>query len=154
MLGKAVVTIESVVMKLNPNFDLLTFSQPYIARLVLQQFEPQRWVKQMYGTVEDFAEMAKDLPLQLHQIFQKLQKGNFKLELEHTSLDRLIGEFDRISNRISFSLIIAGLIIGSSLLLQDAHLLGYKWVLGFMGYLTAGIFGIGLVISILRSGRF
>lgn len=154
MLGKTVVTIESVVMKLNPNFDLLTFSQPYVARLVLQQFEPKQWVKQMYGAVEDFAEMAKDLPLQLHQILQKLQKGNLKLELEHTSLERLIGEFDRITNRISFSLIIAALIIGSSIILQDAHLLGYKWVLGFMGYLTAGIFGIGLIISILRSGRF
>ncbi len=154
MLGKTVVTIESVVMKLNPNFDLLTFSQPYVARLVLQQFEPKQWIKQMYGTVEDFAEMAKDLPLQLHQILQKLQRGNLKLELEHTSLERLIGEFDRVSNRISFSLIIAALIIGSSIILQDAHLLGYKWVLGFMGYLTAGIFGIGLIISILRSGKF
>ncbi|MCZ6675843.1 MAG: AarF/ABC1/UbiB kinase family protein [Candidatus Poribacteria bacterium] len=154
MLGKTVVTIEAVVMNLNENFDLLAFSQPYITRLVMQQFEPERWAKQMYGTVEDFAEMAAALPLQLHQILQKLQKGNLKLELDHTNLDRLTGVFDRVSNRVSFSLIIAALIIGSSILLQDVSLWEYKSILGLMGYLTAGIFGVGLVISILRSGRF
>ena len=154
MLGKTVVTIESVVMRLNPDFNLLTFSQPYISDLVVQQFDAQHWAKQMYGTIEDFAEMARDLPLQLHQILQKLQKGNLKLELEHTSLDRLIREFDRVSNRIAFSLIIAALIIGSSIILQHAELLDYRWILGVMGYLTAGFFGVGLVISILRSGRF
>ena len=154
MLGKTVVTIESVVMRLNPDFNLLTFSQPYISDLVVQQFDAQHWAKQMYGTIEDFAEMAMDLPLQLHQILQKLQKGNLKLELEHTSLDRLIREFDRVSNRIAFSLIIAALIIGSSIILQHAELLDYRWILGVMGYLTAGFFGVGLVISILRSGRF
>ena len=36
MLGKTVVTIESVVMKLDSNFNVVTFSQPYIARPLLQ----------------------------------------------------------------------------------------------------------------------
>ena len=154
MLGKTVITIESVVMNLNPNFDLLAFSQPYVSRIVLQQFEPERWARQMYGTVEDLTEMATELPLQLHQILQKLQRGNLKLGLDHTNLDRLIGVFDRVSNRVSFSLIIAALIIGSSILLQGVTSWGPKSILGVMGYATAGLFGIGLVISILRSGRF
>ena len=153
MLGKTVITIESVVMNLNANFDLVAFSQPYIAHIVMQQFEPARWGKQMYGAAEDFAEMVANLPLQLHQILQKLQRGNLRLELDHTNLDRLIGVFDRVSSRISFSLIIAALIVGSSILLQEVSMWGPKSILGIMGYATASIFGVGLVISILRSGR-
>lgn len=141
-------------MNLDANFDLSAFIQPYMTRIVLQQLEPKRWTKQVYGTVEDLAKMVTNLPLQLHQIPQKLQKDNLKLELDHTNLDRLIQGFNRVSNRISFSLIIATLIVGSSIILQDVSSWGYKSILGVMGYLTAGIFGVGLVISILRSGRF
>ena len=154
MLGKTVITIESVVMKLNPNFNLLTFSKPYVARLLLEQLDPEHWAKQVFGSVEDFAELTRDFPHQFHQILQKLQRGNLKLELEHTSLDWLVGEFDRVSNRLSFSLIIAALIIGSSIILQGPDLPIYKWVLGISGYTIAGFFGFGLVLSILRSGRF
>ena len=153
MLGKTVVTIESVVLGLNPNFDLFAFSQPYIAQIVLQQFEPERWVRQLYGTVEDFTDMATDLPLQLHQILQKLQRGSLKFSVDPTHQERLISVFDRVSNRISFSLIIASLIVGSSILLQGVTSWGPKSMLGLMGYITAAIFGVGLIISILRSGR-
>jgi ubiquinone biosynthesis protein len=153
MLGKTVITIEAVVMSLNPDFDLVAFSQPYITKIVLQQFEPQRWMKQVYGTVEDFTDMATDLPLQLHQILQKLQRGNLKLEIDQPNQERLISVFDRVSNRVSFSLIIASLIIGSSILLQGVTSWGLKSMLGVMGYVAAGVFGIGLIISILRSGR-
>ena len=98
--------------------------------------------------------MARDFPLQFHQILQKLQRGNLKLELEHMGLDGLIGELDRVSNRLSFSLIIAALIIGSSIILKDVGLGDAKWWMGIVGFLMAGFFGFGLVISILRSGRF
>jgi ubiquinone biosynthesis protein len=154
MLAKTVITIESVVMRLNPDFNFVTFSQPYVTRLLLQQVDLQHWAKQVSGSLEDFAELVRDLPLQVHQILQRLQRGNLKLELEPTSLDGLIGEFDRVGNRLSFSLIIAALIIGSSIILQGADLPVYKWILGISGYLVAGFFGVGLVVSILRSGRF
>ena len=58
----------------------------------------------MFITVGDFAEVARDLPLQLHQIFQKLKRGNLRFELEHLNLQRLLGECDRASNCVSFRL--------------------------------------------------
>ena len=38
MLGKTVATVESVVMTLNPDFDILKFSQPHIAQFLVQNF--------------------------------------------------------------------------------------------------------------------
>ena len=154
MLGKTVATVESVVMKLNPNFDILKFSQPYIAQFLVENFGAKRWERQLADSVEDFTELARDMPLQLHRILQKLQRGSLKFELEHLSLEAVIKAFDRVINRIAFSLIIASLIIGSSIILQGVELWEWKFFLGIMGYLTATFFGFGLVISILRSGRF
>ena len=154
MLGKTVATVESVVMKLNPNFDILEFSRPYIAQFLVQNFGTKRWERQFADSMEDFTELARDMPLQLRRILQKLQRGSLKFELEHLSLEAVIKAFDRVINRIAFSLIIASLIVGSSIILQGVGLWEWKFFLGIMGYLTATFFGFGLVISILRSGRF
>ena len=154
MLGKTVATVESVVMKLNADFDILEFSQPYIAQFLVQNFGAKRWERQFVDSMEDFTELARDMPLQLRRILQKLQRGSLKFELEHLSLEAVIKAFDRVINRIAFSLIIASLIVGSSIILQGVGLWEWKFFLGIMGYLTATFFGFGLVISILRSGRF
>ncbi|MXV73211.1 AarF/ABC1/UbiB kinase family protein [Candidatus Poribacteria bacterium] len=154
MLGKTVATMESVVMKLNPDFDILKFSQPYITQFIVQNVGTKRWERQLVDSVEDFTELARDMPLQLRRILQKLQRGSLKFELEHLSLEAVIKAFDRVINRIAFSVIIASLIVGSSIILQGVGLWEWKFFLGIMGYLTATFFGFGLVISILRSGRF
>ncbi len=154
MLGKTVATVEAVVMKLHPDFDILKFSQPYISEFLIKNFGNKRWERQMAESVEDFTELIRDTPLQLHRILQKLQRGSLKFELEHLSLEAVIKAFDRVINRIAFSLIIASLIIGSSVILQVAEIWDWKFFLGIMGYLTATFFGFGLVLSILRSGRF
>jgi len=156
MLGKTIVTIESLVRRLYPDFDVLSFGKPYAAKLMFKQFEPSRWFKDTFGIFQDVADMTKELPLQLNQILKKLQKGNLKLEFELTSLNRFITELDKISNRLAFSIIIAALIVGSSIIIgQDVgqKAFGYP-ALGLIGYLIAGIFGLGLVISIWRSGKF
>lgn len=154
MLGKTVATVESVVMKLNPDFKILEFSQPYISQFLVQNFGSKKWERQLADSVEDFTELARDMPLQLHRILQKLQRGSLKFELEHLSLEAVIKAFDRVINRVAFSLIIASLIVGSSIILQGVEIWEWKFFLGIMGYLTATFFGVGLVISILRSGRF
>ncbi len=154
MLGKTVATVESVVMKLHPDFDILKFSEPYIAQFLVQNFGSKRWERQIADSMEDFTELVRETPLQLHRILQKLQRGTLKFELEHLSLEAVIKVFDRVVNRIAFSLIIASLIVGSSIILQVAEIWEWKFFLGIMGYLTATFFGFGLVISILRSGRF
>jgi ubiquinone biosynthesis protein len=62
---------------------------------------------------------------------------------------------DRSSNRLSFAVVIAALIIGSSLIFRSGTgptLFGFP-ALGLTGFLTAAVLGIWLVIGILRSGR-
>ncbi len=64
-------------------------------------------------------------------------------------------QVERSANRLSFSLIIAAIIVGSSLIMRlevGYELLGYP-LLGILGYAFAGILGIWLVLAMLRSGK-
>jgi ubiquinone biosynthesis protein len=67
----------------------------------------------------------------------------------------MITDLDKSSNRLSFSLLISALIIGSSLIMQvDKGPLVMEFpVLGILGYIIAAVLGLWLAIAILRSGR-
>jgi len=95
------------------------------------------------------------LPQDLREFTTKLNKGKIRVGLDVHGLDRLISELDKSTNRISFALIIAAIIVGSSLIMTvdiGVRLFGLP-ILGLIGYLFAGILGAGLAISILRSGK-
>jgi ubiquinone biosynthesis protein len=71
-------------------------------------------------------------------------------------MERLIKDIDRSSNRLAFSVIVAAIIVGSSLLIQSdvgSRILDLPTI-GIIGFFIAFVFGVWLLISILKSGRF
>ncbi|MCD6504998.1 AarF/ABC1/UbiB kinase family protein [Candidatus Poribacteria bacterium] len=155
MLGKTIMLVEGIVRELDPEVDIMEIGRSYIARLMLGQFSPKEWAKGVYSTFSDISEMARTMPFQVNQILSKLNRGTLKVDFEPLGLDRLIYEMDRSSNRLTFGMIIAALIVGSSIMVWSdtgVKIFGYS-AIGIVGYLIAGILGFGLLISILRSGR-
>ena len=95
------------------------------------------------------------MPREIELILKRMRKGHMAIELQPRGLKKWIQEMDRSFNRLSLSLIIASLMVASSLILvldKGPLLLGLP-LFGVVGYLLAGVFGIGLVIAILRSGK-
>jgi ubiquinone biosynthesis protein len=78
-----------------------------------------------------------------------------QIQFVHRNLDFFVREMDRSSNRLSFAVVIAAIVISSSIIVHAAvgpQLLGYP-LLGLAGFITAAVLGVGLAIGILRSGR-
>ncbi len=62
---------------------------------------------------------------------------------------------DQTSNRISFAIIIAALILGSAIVLNSRIpplILGVS-VIGIAGFIAAAVMGIWLLVAIIRRGR-
>ena len=155
LLGKAIVTIEGVGRHLDPDFDMVSVAREYAKQYVLSQFKPAHIKGRIEDIASDMAYLLRDLPGDLQLILKKATKGRLKLEFQHRGLDTFIGEMDKSSNRLSFGLIVAALIIGSSLMtLSDRgpHLLGLP-LFGMAGFLLAGLLGLWLIFGIVRSGR-
>ena len=155
LLGKAIVTIEGVGRHLHPDFDMVSVAREYAKQYVLSQFKPAHIKGRIEDIASDMAYLLRDLPGDLQLILKKATKGRLKLEFQHRGLDTFIGEMDKSSNRLSFGLIVAALIIGSSLMtLSDRgpHLLGLP-LFGMAGFLLAGLLGLWLIFGIVRSGR-
>jgi ubiquinone biosynthesis protein len=155
LIARMLAISAGVGRMLDPEFDLLVVAKPYVTSFVARQLDPRNRLRKLVATMEGYRSILEGLPADLEVIVAKIKKGAMSVALHHEGLDRFILEMDRSSNRLAFGLIVAALIIGSSLVMQlegGPTLYGFP-ALGLIGYLIAGILGLWLIIAILRSGR-
>lgn len=155
LFSKALVTYEEVAKMLDPEYDLVTQMIPYAKKLAHRKFKPKALLRDLFTSSVDLRELLVTFPFELKRIIKKLGKGRLSFTFQHRGLDKLILELDRSSNRVSFALIIAAIIVGSSLIMRletKYTLFGYP-LFGILGYIFAGVLGVWLVIAILRSGK-
>lgn len=155
MMLRALVISEAVGVKLYPEFNLFDLLIPYTKDIFFDRFNPFIQYKQILRIIEQSVDLLKGLPEDLQNILLKIKNDKLTMNLEHKGLDDFTRELDRSSNRISFSMVIAALIVGSSLVIRldkGPFIWDYP-ALGVVGYILASVFGIWLLISILRSGK-
>jgi ubiquinone biosynthesis protein len=155
LMGKSLMVAESIARSLDPKVDMMSLAEPFIRKAVLRRMRGGRLAKDTGRTLEDYMDFIGSLPDTLRNILVKLRRGDLGVNLHHQGLDQLIRELDRSSNRLSFSLITAAVIVASSLIIQlnrGPMLFGLS-AFGLVGYLLAGVFGLWLIVAIMRSGR-
>jgi ubiquinone biosynthesis protein len=156
LMLKSLMTMESFARSLDPDFNIMEALRPYARRAGLADLEPKHVLRQVRQAVEDASDLASRLPDDVNAILSKFRQGKFQVRVHHEHLETLSNTVDKSSNRISFSLIIAALLVASSMLVaQDGTVLGLFTLqtMGIAGYIIAAIIGIWLLISISRSGH-
>lgn len=155
LLAKSLVLIEGMGSTLDPAFDMVEHIRPFIVKAIRQKFSPVRISRDINQTLSSYIKLARNIPRDLKEIINRINRNKFKIDLEHRGLDKFTADFDRSINRLSTSMILAAMIIGSSIIMQTdkgPKLMGFP-VLAFMGYTVAGFVGLWLVYAIIRSGR-
>jgi ubiquinone biosynthesis protein len=155
LLAKALVTIEGMGRELDMKFNMMEHLRPIVEVAAREKVSPGRIAREAASNFMSYVNFAKNLPDDLKEILNRINRNKFKIDLEHRGLDHAIRELDKTGNRLSSSLILTALIVGSSLIMQTnrgPQLLGFP-VLAVLGYSIAGILGLWLVLAIFRSGR-
>lgn len=153
---KSLTIIDHLARTLSPELNLVEHLRPYARKLAAEQVSPRRLLQRGRHALRDAVNLAENLPDDLHDILEKFRLGHFQIHFHHEHLEDLIHTLDRSSNRISFGLVIAGLVVGSSLLAPQKETffgLVRLQTLGVLGYLVATVMGLWLLISIVRSRR-
>jgi ubiquinone biosynthesis protein len=156
LMLKALMTIESVGVSLDPRFAMADHLKPYVQRLRLEGLDPRRILRAVTRAGRDLADLAERAPEDIKAILAKARKGQFQFHIQHEHLEEFTRTVDRSSDRISFALIITGCLVASSLLVtQKGEIFGlvaYQ-TMGTVGYLVAAILGGWLIVLILRGRK-
>ena len=155
MMMRSLIIIEGVGCGLSPDFNILEIMKPYARTLLFRTSDPARILKEAGKTANDTVTLFRTLPSDLREILTKIKQNDITIQFEHRGLERISTVADRSSNRLSFAVVIAALIIGTSIVFQTGvgpRVFGFP-LPGLVGVLTAAILGLWLLIGIMRSGQ-
>ncbi|MED4600621.1 AarF/ABC1/UbiB kinase family protein [Paenibacillus validus] len=159
LLGKSLLTMEGVVSALDPTFSVFDVAEPFGKKLFLERLDPRQMLKNWIEDVPEYFDLISEVPLSLKQLSMVLRQGKLRIEVASPQVDALMKKMDRISNRLSFSIVLlslsivmVGLIIGAAL----SHSQTMLWRIPIIeiGFVIALFMFMWLIFAILRSGRF
>ena len=155
LMMKALSTVEGVGQKLDPDLELIRLAEPFMRKVKTDRFRLGRIADETGITTAEYLNLIRELPDELRAILSQIRKGKMKLEFEHLGLEKLHEALGQASNRIAFAIVLAALLIGSSLIVLSG--IPPKWfdipIIGLAGFLMSGVMGFWLLLSILRHGR-
>jgi ubiquinone biosynthesis protein len=136
--------------------NMVEYIKPYAEGMLRRQFSPLREAREFGSAAIEFLDLLKDLPYDIRNVLRKLREGNIKMEVEQIGQDKVRKTLNQASNRLAVALVIAALLVGSSLLVLShlPPLISHISVIGISGFAIAAILALLLVFSALRpSGR-
>lgn len=156
LMFKTMVIAEGTARQLYPELDVVAEIEPFIKRLGVERWTPSQVWRRFTRQLRFYLKLQSNLPSSIQRILQKLEQGKLDINFRHENLSGLQKSLDNVSNRLSFSIILGALIIGSSMIITtgvEPLVFGYP-VIGLAGYLISAILGLAVVINIFSSRKF
>ncbi len=159
ILGKSIITLESVVSRLDPEFSIMDVAEPFGRLLVKEKYDPRNVASRAYNNLQDVGDTAVDVSNNLKIFSESLREKKVPVQLSLRRFEELFRRMDRIGNRLSFSIVLlsfsiimVGLIVGAAIAGQTTVI----WQIPAIeiGFVLAVFLFLGLLYSIFKSGRF
>ncbi len=151
LLVKGVGTIEGIVLALDPELSIMDAVMPYAKRYLQNQFDPKTEVLKILKDLYRAGKAMPEVPVKISRALDTLTRGEMKLSMETGNLDELFKRMETMVNRLVMGIIVAALIMGSSLLIHFAD--AAKTVvsgIGTAGFVLAFVLVIILVVQTIR----
>ena len=150
LLIRALVTLEGIGRRLDPEFNLAGHLQPFVEKLVHDRYQPGRMADRFIDRSKAVWHALEVMPGHVSRTLEKLSKDELKMQFELRGLDHFTLEIERSSNRLAVGLVMSALIVASALMLRQGS--QSVW-LTLPLFLVSSLLGIWLIYGIFRSGR-
>ena len=155
LMVKALSTVEGLGKSLDPDFQIVRQAEPFLQQIQSTRYTPKRIASALIDSGTEFVHLIKEIPSELHEVLRGAKEGKLGIEIVPRGLDRTIFKLEQISDHIASAIILASLIIGSSIVTLSN--IPPKWrnipVIGVVGFVVAGIMGFRHLVSSLRRGK-
>jgi ubiquinone biosynthesis protein len=158
LMAKGMLTIESIAEKLDPELSIMKLAEPYGKKLLQERYNPKNVGLKKWREARQYKELLFDLPHQIRGVLQKVQDDQLKAHISLPEINIFLRKLDRASNRISFSvtllafsIIILGLIVGTTFGHEESFLTSIPTL--EIGFVVAFFMFVWIIFSILKSGR-
>lgn len=140
MMIKALTTIEGVAEEIDPEFDLIGFAKPHVEKLVKRQFSLPAIKSRVQKNATSWLKLVESFPGNIHRLLDRLSRNELEMHLQLDGVKQLNKTVNHASKQVSYSLLIASMIMASAVLVLAASV-GHghstlQWIGGF-GFLLS-----------------
>ena len=151
---RALVLVESNGERLDKEFNTVEECKPFVKDIIRKKVSPKRMADRLKNALFDMEYMLDEFPESLRNFVENFGKKGMTVNLEHKNLEVIAREMDRVTNRLSFALIISAIIVASALIMtsdKGVLLFGFP-VVGILGFMLAALLGFIMLLSLIRKG--
>lgn len=155
LLLKSIITVEGVGRELEESFNAFDVAKPFAQKLLRRYYGPGPFLRSFVEKFEGLAEALTLVPEIAEGVNRRLKAESVNIVLGE-DLEKVLCELNSMVHRIVLALIISSIIIGSSVVIysnRGPFFMDFP-ILGVFGFSIAGLLGLGIIVSILRSGRW
>jgi hypothetical protein len=127
------------------------YAERLIGRKLQQKFNPRNF----YPALLDLNQLVLDFPHRAREILSQTADGRLTFGVKLTQAEELLGGMHKIANRITVGVVIAALLVSSSMMMRvptSFTIFGYPG-LAVLGYLLASAAGFYLILSTFVGDR-
>ncbi|MBN1661554.1 MAG: AarF/ABC1/UbiB kinase family protein [Anaerolineae bacterium] len=157
LLARTIITMEGTGRMLDPEIMIVDALRPFAVRLVQDRLSPLVAGRRALRAVRQGADFAQAFPRRLDDLWDQLEAGDLTFGVEVRRLSLIIGKLNGMVNRLTYSIIVAALIVGSALILHGGRdawqlpILGIRIPVVQIAFLAAIGFGFWYIITVIRS---
>jgi len=150
LMERALMEIEGICTTLDEDFDFFKASIPVVEEVLKERYSPKKQMIEAFHSVKNYKEFLTNFPERASSVLDNLEKGELKIEIEHVGLKEMEQRLDSVTNRLSFTIIAAAIIMGSALIVLS----GEEGMFGPYIFLVSVFIGIWLLYTIVKRGEY
>jgi predicted unusual protein kinase regulating ubiquinone biosynthesis (AarF/ABC1/UbiB family) len=147
MLAKTLLHLDAITKKLDPDYDPQRVTRDYAEQLMTQKLAQKFNPRNFYPALLDLNQLVLDLPHRAREIIDLTAVGKLTFGLKLTQAEEFLAGIHKVANRITVGVIVAAIVVASALMIRTQP------ALAMIGYVTASLIGLYLVISTLIQDR-
>lgn len=152
ILIRGLIILEGVVAEIDPDFEIINAVISF-AKLkgkfgLLKEIDKEELVMSIY----EFTRDSLRIPTKTLEVLNKMSNGKGTINFKILRLDDIIDQADKMVNRITGGVIVASIVIGSSLMINSRVGPTYMGlsIIGLIGYIVSALLGIIILIAMMK----
>ncbi len=156
LLSQTLGVMEGLALRLDPEFDIVAVSRPYVQRFAREMWSPSHWGPTVLQSITDWTDLMRVMPRHVVRLLDQAEHGELRIQLGIQELPQTTGHLNRIANRLTLGILVSAFILALALLIPSLNL---AWPWGWLTWLMilvwvlVSFLGLWLLWNILRSGR-
>jgi ubiquinone biosynthesis protein len=149
LLVKAFGMLENTVAKLDPELSMMEVARPFAKKYFLQKFNFRNLVDEQLLALVKGVQSTSQFPTRINRFLQILSNGQVQINFRYQNERKVLKYLEKIVDRLMVVIILAAVILGSSILVKGSDDHSSINHIGMIGYLVAILVIIILLVSTL-----